>query len=72
MAFSNALPRGEIQGNVAVIEYRRQGLDGHSSVVEATIAHTRHSLIAQAKLCLRLAEEMERVESEVIELKRHG
>ena len=73
MAFSNALPRGEIQGEVAVIETRRLTLDGHGSVVEVTTHHTHHSLIAHAELCLRLAKELQEASpGGVVELKRHG
>ena len=73
MPFSNALPRGEIQGEVAVIETRRLTLDGHGSTIECTTYHTHHSLIAHAELCLRLAKELQEAQpGGVVELKRHG
>jgi hypothetical protein len=73
MAFSNAIPRGEIQGEVAVVETRRLGLDGHSSVVEVTTHHTRHSLLAHAKLYFELAEQIDaRSSAEVQSMRKHG
>ena len=58
MFLINAIPRGDIQGDVAVIELRATGLDGMSETGVVTVAMTRHALIAQMKLCSRLMKEM--------------
>ena len=59
MFLINAIPRGDVQGGVAVMELRARGLDGMSETGLVTIAMTRHALIAQIKLGTRLLAEMD-------------
>ena len=73
MGFSNALPRGEVQGDVAIVQTRRLTLDGHGTVEVATVHHTRHSLIAHARLFMELAQALEDKETaDVTDLRKHG
>lgn len=71
---TNDIPKGSIQGDLALIQFRALGLDGHSGVGLDTYAFTRHSLLATIRLASELLEALERADSASVEdlRRKHG
>ncbi len=71
---SNSAPRGMIQGDLAVIEFRALGLDGHASVGLDSYAFTRHALLSLLQTASELLQSLEEAgETNVEEMRRrHG
>lgn len=71
---SNSAPRGMIQGDLAVIELRALGLDGHASVGLDSYAFTRHALLSLLQTASELLQIMEEAgDANVKDMRRkHG
>ena len=71
---TNSPPQGGIQGDLALIQFRTLGLDGHASVGLETYAFTRHALLATIRLASELLEALEQAEGASVEdmRRKHG